>query len=602
MMRGRTEDARRTLASIEPHADVDAELADMQRAISEERGGGLREMLRSPYLKATVFVVGLGFFIQITGINAVVYYSPRIFEAMGFTGNAALLLLPALVQAAALVAVFVSLSLVDRVGRRPILLGGIGMMIVANIILVAVFMVGRDFGGALTVVGFLGVLLFTVGFTFGFGALVWVYAGESFPARLRSLGASAMLTSDLVANVIVAAFFLTMLQRLGGAGTFAVFGLPRRRRVHLRPPPGPGNQGPEPRRNPPLLGKRRPLAESHRQHAGGQVMPLVPGRPLAWTGSSAWTSAGPRPTPSWRQHRVGKWQTADDGGARRTAFRVHGRAVRTSPPSGEEAAAAALDDLAAQLGTGDGGRPRDPGGLSPGRQGQTPRTAGHGSPPCCPGPSPEPGSRWSTTRASSSPPAAWRPAPSSSPAPAPPPGHWDRDGREARAGGWGYLLGDEGSGYAITRSAVRNALAEYDRGHARRAVDGAHPGTDRRLPDRRNSWTSSTGNPERRYWAGLAGTVFDLRSPGRRAPALAIAEDAAQQLAVPGRRGQPPAGHASQGGSRDRCFGNLRSPVLLAGGMLVNQPSLAGRVRELLAARGLADVRVLDRAIPPGAR
>ena len=44
-----------------------------------------------------------------------------------------------------------------------------------------------------------------MGFTFGFGALVWVYAGESFPARLRSLGASAMLTTNLTANAIVAA-------------------------------------------------------------------------------------------------------------------------------------------------------------------------------------------------------------------------------------------------------------------------------------------------------------------------------------------------------------------------------------------------------------
>lgn len=225
MMRGRTAEARRTLSAIEPGKDVDAELAEMQRAISEERGGGLREMLRVPYLRATVFVVGLGFFIQITGINAVVYYSPRIFEAMGFSGNAALLLLPAAVQVASLVAVFVSLSLVDRLGRRPVLLTGIGMMVVANVLLVGVFMAGQDFGGLLTVLGFLGVLLFTVGFTFGFGALVWVYAGESFPSRLRSLGASAMLTSDLVANVLVAAFFLTMLQRLGGAGTFAVFGV-----------------------------------------------------------------------------------------------------------------------------------------------------------------------------------------------------------------------------------------------------------------------------------------------------------------------------------------------------------------------------------------
>ncbi|MCP1414004.1 sugar porter family MFS transporter [Paenarthrobacter sp. A20] len=225
MMRGRTAEARRTLSAIEPDSDVEAELAEMQQAISEERGGGLREMLRTPYLRATVFVVGLGFFIQITGINAVVYYSPRIFEAMGFSGNAALLLLPAAVQVAALFAVFVSLSLVDRLGRRPVLLTGIGMMVLANVLLVGVFMAGQNFGGLLTVLGFLGVLLFTVGFTFGFGALVWVYAGESFPSRLRSLGASAMLTSDLVANVLVAAFFLTMLQRLGGAGTFAVFGV-----------------------------------------------------------------------------------------------------------------------------------------------------------------------------------------------------------------------------------------------------------------------------------------------------------------------------------------------------------------------------------------
>ncbi len=232
VMKGRFEEARRTLTTIEPDSDIDAEIEGMRAALAEESGGrksgarsgALKEMLRKPFLRATVFVVGLGFFIQITGINAVVYYSPRIFEAMGFSGNEALLLLPALVQAASLVAVFVSLALVDRVGRRPILLGGIGMMVVANALLIGVFLAGQSFGGALTVLGFLGVLLFTVGFTFGFGALVWVYAGESFPARLRSLGASTMLTSDLIANVVVSAFFLTMLQRLGGAGTFAVFG------------------------------------------------------------------------------------------------------------------------------------------------------------------------------------------------------------------------------------------------------------------------------------------------------------------------------------------------------------------------------------------
>ena len=226
MMRGRRAEARKTLAQVEgPGVDLDAELDDMQAALSQGKKGSWRDMIRKPFLRATIFVVGLGFFVQITGINAIVYYSPRIFEAMGFEGNAALLGLPALVQVAGLAAVFVSLVLVDRMGRRPILLTGIGIMIVANALLIAVFSVGSDFGGALTFLGFLGLLLFTVGFTFGFGALVWVYAGESLPAQLRSLGASAMLTADLVANVAVAAIFLTLLTQLGGAGTFVVFGV-----------------------------------------------------------------------------------------------------------------------------------------------------------------------------------------------------------------------------------------------------------------------------------------------------------------------------------------------------------------------------------------
>ena len=231
MMRGRRADAERVLAQVEPDSDIKADLDDIEAALAEEEHGRrgilslIGEMLRKPFLRATVFVVGLGFFVQITGINAIVYYSPRIFEAMGFQGNFALLGLPALVQVAGLAAVFISLILVDRMGRRPILLTGIGIMILANALLVAVFSVGSEFGGALTALGFLGLLLFTVGFTFGFGALVWVYAGESFPARLRSLGSSAMLTSDLVANVAVAAIFLTLLTRLGGAGTFVVFGV-----------------------------------------------------------------------------------------------------------------------------------------------------------------------------------------------------------------------------------------------------------------------------------------------------------------------------------------------------------------------------------------
>ena len=222
LMKGRREEARETLRLTDPDADPDREVAEIEDDLRRERGGAIGEMLRRPYLRATLFVVGLGFLIQITGINAVVFYSPLIFKEMGFTGNAALLLLPALVQVGSLIATVVSLSIVDRLGRRPTLLTGIGAMVVSTLLLVVVFAAGK-LTGTTGWLGFVGVLVFTAGFNFGFGSLVWVYASESFPARLRTMGASAMLTADLIANLVIALYFLSALESLGGTATFAMF-------------------------------------------------------------------------------------------------------------------------------------------------------------------------------------------------------------------------------------------------------------------------------------------------------------------------------------------------------------------------------------------
>lgn len=227
VMKGRVDEARSTLTRIEAdNIDVEAELRAIDASFRSSPAGRWRDLLRRPYRRATLFVVGLGFFVQITGINAIVYYSPRIFEAMGYTDDIVTLGLSALVQFASLISVVIALLVIDRMGRRPVLLIGIGTMVLANILLVVVFAIGGgEFTGALTLFGFAGLVLFTAGFTFGFGSLVWVYAGEAMPAHLRSIGASAMLTSNLVANVIVGGFFLTLLTQLGGAGAFVVFGL-----------------------------------------------------------------------------------------------------------------------------------------------------------------------------------------------------------------------------------------------------------------------------------------------------------------------------------------------------------------------------------------
>lgn len=221
LMRGRREQARATLARTDPRADLDHEIAEIQRSLISQRGSA-REMIRRPYASATLFVVTLGFLVQITGINAITYYSPLIFQQMGFTGNFSLLVLPGIIEAASLAATIVSVLIIDRIGRRVTLLTGIGTMVAANVLMVALFSAG-NFSGIKSDLGFVGILSFTMAFNFGFGALVWVYASESFPARLRGAGASAMLVADLVANLIVAQFFLSALRSLGGTMTFAIF-------------------------------------------------------------------------------------------------------------------------------------------------------------------------------------------------------------------------------------------------------------------------------------------------------------------------------------------------------------------------------------------
>ncbi|MEB3033365.1 sugar porter family MFS transporter [Mycolicibacter sp. MYC340] len=224
LLKGRVDQARQALTRVEPEADVEQKLAEIAHAFSAEGGGVLAGMRRRSCRRAMAFVLGLGFFAHITGVNAVIYYGPTLFAEMGFQSNSALLGLPALAQAAALVAVVVSLLLVDRVGRRPVLLAGIATMIAANGVLIGAFASGSGFG-AFPVLAFVGVLLFVAGFSFGFGGLLSVYAGESLPSRLRSMGSAALFTSELVATAIVAAVFLPMLNVLGGTATFAVFGL-----------------------------------------------------------------------------------------------------------------------------------------------------------------------------------------------------------------------------------------------------------------------------------------------------------------------------------------------------------------------------------------
>jgi SP family galactose:H+ symporter-like MFS transporter len=218
LMNGQREEALDLIGRVQGDVDPEEEVQRIEEDLAYEEKGSFIEIFQGRFRLAGIFVVTLGFLVQITGINAIVYYSPTIITQVGVTDPFQAIAVNGLIQLAGVVAVVISFLVVDRWGRRPTLLTGVGLMVAANAELVLSYALGTS-----PVLTFVGILLFVVGFNFGYGSLVWVYASESFPARLRTQGGSGMLTSDLFANFLVGVVFLNALGALGGALTFGIF-------------------------------------------------------------------------------------------------------------------------------------------------------------------------------------------------------------------------------------------------------------------------------------------------------------------------------------------------------------------------------------------
>ena len=218
LMNDQREEALDLVRKVQGDVDPESEVQTIEEDLAYEEKGSFLEIFQGRFRLAGIFVVSLGFLVQITGINAIVYYSPTIITQAGVEDPFQAIVVNGFIQVAGVVAVVVSFLVVDRWGRRPTLLTGVGTMAAANALLIVAFTLGPS-----PILAFLGILLFIIGFNFGYGSLVWVYASESFPTRLRTQGGSAMLTSDLLANFIVGVVFLSALGALGGSLTFGIF-------------------------------------------------------------------------------------------------------------------------------------------------------------------------------------------------------------------------------------------------------------------------------------------------------------------------------------------------------------------------------------------
>lgn len=224
LARDREADARRVLGKVRARKeDVDKEIKEIKEMQRET--GGFRDVLAPKVRKVVLIGVILAVAQQVTGINTVIYYAPTLLHGAGF-GNSASLLANVGVGAVNVAMTLVAIWLIDKVGRRPLLIGGTIGMVAGMVVLGSAFAAagGSTLSGTTSLLALVGLGLFTGSFAIGLGPVFWLLISEFYPLRIRGHAMSAATVANWLANFVVTVSFLTLLSAVGGTGAFFLFG------------------------------------------------------------------------------------------------------------------------------------------------------------------------------------------------------------------------------------------------------------------------------------------------------------------------------------------------------------------------------------------
>lgn len=208
--------------------EIDASLADdhhepRMRDLIDTRTGRVRRL---------VWVgIGLATLQQLVGINVVFYYGAVLWQAVGFTESDALLI-NIVSGGLSIGAVLVALYLIDRIGRKPLLLiGSIGMTVSLTVLVFAFLSATIDASGSLSLVGKAGPIalisanLYVAFFNFSWGPVMWVMLGEMFPNQIRGTGLAVSGLAQWSANFAITMTFPILLAGIGLGGAYGFYAL-----------------------------------------------------------------------------------------------------------------------------------------------------------------------------------------------------------------------------------------------------------------------------------------------------------------------------------------------------------------------------------------
>lgn len=215
--------ARAVLEQIRETADVGAELAEIEADLRLQEDSW-RELLNVSLRRPLIVGIGLAIFQQFTGINTVLYYAPTIFEFAGLHSASAAILATVGVGVVMVLLTIVALRLLDRVGRRPLLLYSlVGMVLSLGVLGFAFF--SPTLSSVVAWIAIISLPVYVACFAVGLGPVFWLLISEIYPLKIRGRAMSVATVIVWAANLLVALTFLSLLHTLGRSWTFWLYGI-----------------------------------------------------------------------------------------------------------------------------------------------------------------------------------------------------------------------------------------------------------------------------------------------------------------------------------------------------------------------------------------
>ncbi len=216
--KGQFEEGKAILAMIRPADRVEAEWQEILRH-TQHATSRWSDLFSTALRPVMLIGLGLGVFQQFIGINTVMYYGPTIFKAAGFHSESAQILATFTMGAVNTFVTIIAVLIVDKVGRRRMLLGG---LMAAGLSLFAIGMISQNehFNSHSAWLTFFFMIIYIAGYSISLGSLFWLIISEIYPLNIRSLAMSVVTAAQWAASFVVALTFLSTLNAVGTSFTF----------------------------------------------------------------------------------------------------------------------------------------------------------------------------------------------------------------------------------------------------------------------------------------------------------------------------------------------------------------------------------------------